>query len=124
MILLCGLDLKSPLFFLLLPIRAYFELILRRSWSCYVEAQRSFEAAAAWICRDSAGSLFGRGVMNFSGLNFGGCVISSNIGYRPKKDFLSSHVESMSSGSKLEDMEFNFHSGGWKESFHRQFLSR
>jgi len=29
-ILLCRLDLKSPLFFLLLPIRAYFEFILRR----------------------------------------------------------------------------------------------
>ena len=39
------------------------------------------------ICRDLAGSLFNLGVRNFSGLNFGGCVIERNIGSKNKKDF-------------------------------------
>ena len=49
------------------------------------------EDPGAWIYRDLAGYLFNLGVYSFSGFNFGGCVILSEIGSKNKKDFLSSH---------------------------------
>lgn len=86
MIFLCRLNLKSHLSDWILTMRAENELNLR---STHLKLKRSFEAAAAWICRDPAGSLFNLGVMLFSGCNFGGWVIMSEIGYKNKKDFLA-----------------------------------
>jgi len=94
MILLYRLDLKSPLFFLLLPIRAYFELILRDPGAAMLKLRSWLKILDCCAGKYFSGSLFNLGVMLFSGLNFGGCVILSEIGYRPKKDFLSSHRRS------------------------------
>jgi len=107
-----GLD-GSPVsfFLLLLPMRAEIERILRRSWSYYAEARRSFEAAGVWLCRDFAGSLFNLGVMNFSGLDFGGYVIMNDIGSKNKKDFLSSQKISM-----ISDLS-------WRDVLKKSFLS-
>ena len=87
MILLCRLDLKSHLSDWILTMRAEIELNLRDSEAAMLKLEAASEDPGSWICRDSAGSLFNLGVLNFSGLDFGGDVTVSQIGRNLKKDF-------------------------------------
>ena len=86
LILLYRLDLTSRYFLLDLPMRDEIELNLK---STHLKLLRSFEDPGLLRCRDSSGSLFNLGVMLFSKSAFGGDITMSDIGYRPKKDFLA-----------------------------------
>lgn len=92
-ILLRRLDLKSHFSDCFLTIRAYFEFILRDPGAAMFKLRSWLKILDCYAGKYFSGSLFNLGVCKFSGLDFGGCVIISNIGYKNKKDFSCSHAE-------------------------------
>ena len=89
LIFLCRDRVRLSNFFLLLPIRAYFERNLTGSETMLLKLESCVEAAPAWLCKDLADLLFNLGVIRFRGLDLGGCVIMSDLGDKNKKDFLA-----------------------------------
>ncbi len=87
MILLYRLDLKSPLFFLLLPIRAYFALILRDPGGAMLKLRSWLKILELRICGELLASPFNLGVHCFSGWKSGGYIIERDIGCKPKRTF-------------------------------------
>lgn len=87
MILLYRLDLKSPLFFLLLPIRAYFAPILRDPGGAMLELRSALKILELRICGELLDLPFNLGVHCFSGWKSCGDIILSNIGCNPKRTF-------------------------------------
>lgn len=90
-IFLCRLLLNSHFSDCFLTILTEIELILRRSRAAMLELRSALKLLELLRCRDLPGSLSFRGVCSFSGCNFGGYVIMSEIGYKNKKDFSCSH---------------------------------
>lgn len=68
----------------------YFAPILRGSGAALLELRSALKIKELRICGELLASLFNLGVCVISKLNFGGCVMLSDIGYKNKKDFPSS----------------------------------